>query len=55
MKILKNKNAVITGGSNGIGLAIAQKMVQNGSTVTQTHMATTVQKIRAFRPFYGKS
>lgn len=31
--LLKNKTAIITGGSSGIGLAIAKKFVQEGATV----------------------
>ena len=31
MKVLENKNAVITGGSDGIGLGIAKAFAQNGS------------------------
>lgn len=33
MKQLENKNAVITGGSNGIGFAIAQKLAENGANI----------------------
>lgn len=33
MKLLENKNAVITGGSGGIGLAIARKMAENGAAI----------------------
>ena len=31
--MLKNKNAIITGGSDGIGLAIAEEFVKNGANV----------------------
>ncbi len=33
MKKLENKNAVITGGSTGIGFSIAEKLTQNGANV----------------------
>ena len=33
MKILENKNAVITGGSDGIGLGIAKAFAQNGANL----------------------
>ena len=33
MKLLENKNAVITGGSDGIGLAIAHSFAQNGANI----------------------
>ena len=33
MKVLENKNAVITGGSDGIGLGIAKAFAQNGANL----------------------
>ncbi|GET46514.1 SDR family NAD(P)-dependent oxidoreductase [Capnocytophaga felis] len=33
MKLLKNKNAVITGGSDGIGLGIAREFAKNGANL----------------------
>ena len=33
MKVLENKNAVITGGSDGIGLGIAKVFAQNGANL----------------------
>ncbi len=33
MKFLENKNAVITGGSTGIGFAIAKKLAQHGAKI----------------------
>ena len=33
MKLLENKNAVITGGSDGIGLGIAHSFAKNGANL----------------------
>ncbi len=33
MKSLENKNAVVTGGSTGIGFSIAEKLAQNGANI----------------------
>jgi NAD(P)-dependent dehydrogenase (short-subunit alcohol dehydrogenase family) len=33
---LKDKNAVITGGTSGIGLAVARNFIENGANVTIT-------------------
>ncbi len=33
MKNLENKNAVVTGGSTGIGFSIAEKLAQNGANI----------------------
>ena len=33
MKVLENKNAVIIGGSDGIGLGIAKAFAQNGANL----------------------
>ena len=36
MNLLENKNVIITGGSRGIGKAIAEKFAQNGANIAFT-------------------
>jgi 3-oxoacyl-[acyl-carrier protein] reductase len=36
MNLLENKNVIITGGSRGIGKAIAEKFAQNGANLAIT-------------------
>ena len=36
MNLLKNKSVIITGGSRGIGKAIAEKFAQNGANLAIT-------------------
>lgn len=40
---LKNKIAVVTGGSRGIGAAISKKLAANGATVAIVYKNSTVQ------------
>ena len=44
MKELENKTAFVTGGSRGIGEAIAVKLAENGADVVITYVSST--KIR---------
>ena len=37
MKLLENKNILITGGSRGIGKGIVYKLVENGANVAFTY------------------
>ncbi len=40
MKILKNKTAIVTGGSRGIGKAIVLKFAKNGANVVFTYVSS---------------
>lgn len=39
-KILDGKSALVTGGSRGIGAAVAQRLAKEGAAVTITHVST---------------
>ena len=41
MNLLENKNVIITGGSRGIGKAIAEKFAQNGANIAFTCIKTS--------------
>ena len=40
MKILKDKTAIVTGGSRGIGKAIVLKFAENGANVVFTYVSS---------------
>ena len=41
MKLLENKNILITGGSRGIGKGIVYKLVENGANVAVTYSSSS--------------
>ena len=41
MKLLENKNILITGGSRGIGKGIVYKLVENGANVAFTYSSSS--------------
>ena len=43
MKLLKQKTAIVTGGSRGIGRAIVLKFAENGANVVFTYVSSTEQ------------
>ncbi len=43
MKLLENKNALVTGGSRGIGRAIVEKFAQNGANVAFTYRSSATE------------
>lgn len=55
MELLKNKTALITGGTRGIGLGIVQKFAENGANVAFTFVSSVekAQKVEQELQAYG--